>query len=105
MNSGELKVVTVDRSIEEDCARALNSTGAGQRAHRALQPNTARRVLDGLRAAFGDQVVTAPPVLLCSSPGRFHLRRLLEPFFPKIVVLAPTEIPPMIPVQSIGAVR
>jgi flagellar biosynthesis protein FlhA len=101
---GELKVVTLDRGIEEDCARAVTPQ-ATMGGPSALQPNTARRVLDGLRAAFGDQIISAPPVLLCSSPGRFYLRRLLEPFLPKIVVLAPTEIPPMIPVQSIGAVR
>src|SRR3984885_11295883 len=101
---GELKVVTVDRSIEDECARILNPQPAtiGQNA---LQPNTARRVCDGLRALFGEHVVTAPPILLCSSPARFQLRRLLEPFLPKIVVLAPTEIPPMIPVQSIGVLR
>jgi flagellar biosynthesis protein FlhA len=100
---GGLKVVTVDRSIEEECARALNPqlpTATNQPA-----PNTGRRVLDGLRALFGEGVTSAPPVLLCSSPGRFHLRRLLEPFFPKIVVLAPTEIPPIVAVQSIGAIR
>jgi len=101
---GELKVVTVDRSIEEDCARAINPQ-APVSSPMALQPNTARRVLESLRGLFGETVVTAPPVLLCASPGRFHLRRILEPFFPKIVVLAPTEIPPIIPVQSIGAVR
>jgi flagellar biosynthesis protein FlhA len=100
---GELKVVTLDRSIEEECSRALTPQPAVSAS--ALQPNTARRVLDGLRNLFGDQVVNAPPVLLCASPGRFHLRRILEPFFPKIVVLAPTEIPPLVPVQSIGAVR
>jgi flagellar biosynthesis protein FlhA len=101
---GELKVVTVDRSIEDECVRTLNPQPAtvGQNA---LQPNTARRVCDGLRALFGEHVVTAPPILLCSSPARFQLRRLLEPFLPKIVVLAPTEIPPMIPVQSIGVLR
>ena len=48
--------------------------------------------------------LNAPPVLLCSSPGRFYLRRLLEPFLPKIVVLAPTEIPPMTPVRIVSGV-
>jgi flagellar biosynthesis protein FlhA len=101
---GELKVVTLDRTIEEECIRAVaaqNPTGAIA----ALQPSTARRVLEGLRTLFGEQALSAPPVLLCSSPGRFYLRRLLEPFLPKIVVLAPTEIPPLIPVQSVGSVR
>jgi len=100
---GELKVVTLDRSIEEECMRSLNAQPAAQAG--ALQPNVARRIFDGLRSLFGEQVVNAPPVLLCSSPGRFQLRRMLEPFFPKIVVLSPTEIPPAIAVQAVGALR
>jgi len=100
---GELKVVTLDRTIEEECTRALNAQGPTPSV--ALAPSTARRISEGLRALFGEQVVNAPPVLLCSSPGRFHLRRLLEPFFPRISVLSPTEIPPLVPVQSIGALR
>ncbi|HXW90266.1 MAG TPA: flagellar biosynthesis protein FlhA [Terriglobales bacterium] len=101
---GHLKVVTLDRSIEEECARAVNPQQAAVPGN-ALQPSTARRISEGLRALFGEQVLNAPPVLLCASPGRFHLRRILEPFFPRISVLSPTEIPPLIPVQSIGALR
>jgi flagellar biosynthesis protein FlhA len=84
---GDLKVVTLDRSIEEECNRAVTAQ-SGNAASAALQPSTARRVLEGLRTLFGEQALSAPPVLLCSSPGRFYLRRLLEPFLPKIVVLA-----------------
>jgi flagellar biosynthesis protein FlhA len=101
---GELKVVTLDRAIEEECNRAVVAQSVSI-ASAALQPSTARRVLEGLRTLFGEQVLSAPPVLLCASPGRFYLRRLLEPFLPKIVVLAPTEIPPLVPVQSVGSVR
>jgi flagellar biosynthesis protein FlhA len=101
---GELKVVTLDRGIEEECNRAMNAQSVSA-ASMALQPSTARRVLEGLRTLFGENVLNAPPVLLCASPGRFYLRRLLEPFLPKIVVLAPTEIPPLVPVQSVGSLR
>ncbi|MGC2184649.1 MAG: flagellar biosynthesis protein FlhA [Terriglobales bacterium] len=101
---GELKVVTLDRAIEEECGRAATAQSVNT-ASMALQPSTARRVLEGLRTLFGEQALSAPPVLLCSSPGRFYLRRLLEPFLPKIVVLAPTEIPPLVPVQSVGSLR
>lgn len=100
---GGLKVVTIERSIEEECGRVL--TNQPPAAQGALQPNIAKRVCDGLRSLFGDQVVTAPPILLCQSPARFQLRRLLEPFLPKVVVLAPSEIPPVVSVQSIGVVR
>ncbi len=101
---GELKVVTLDRAIEEECGRAATAQSVNT-ASMALQPSTARRVLEGLRTLFGEHALSAPPVLLCSSPGRFYLRRLLEPFLPKIVVLAPTEIPPLVPVQSVGSLR
>jgi flagellar biosynthesis protein FlhA len=47
----------------------------------------------------------ASPVLLCSTPARFHLKRLLEPFLPKLVVLSPNEIPPVVSVQSLGVLR
>ena len=103
-DQGELKVVTLDSSIEEECMRAANLQPS-QLSSSSLQISVARRVLDSLRTNFGEGVGEAPPVLLCSSPGRFYLRRLLEPFLPKIVVISPTEIPPMTLVQSVGVVR
>jgi flagellar biosynthesis protein FlhA len=101
---GRLKVVTLDSSIEEECARTPSQSlqlGSGG----ALQISVARKVLDGLRAMLGDQIATAPPILLCASPGRFYLRRYLEPFIPRVVVISPSEIPPMTQVMSLGSVR
>jgi flagellar biosynthesis protein FlhA len=43
--------------------------------------------------------------LLCNSPARFHLRRLLEPFLPRLVVLSPAEIPSAVTIQSVGVLR
>ncbi len=103
-DGGELKVVTLDNAIEEECARAGNLL-PGQITSSALQVSVARRVLDSLRTNFGEDVGGAPPVLLCSSPGRFYLRRLLEPFLPKVVVISPTEIPSVTPVRTLGMVR
>ena len=101
---GQLKVVTLDSAIEEECLR--NSVqNSNMAAGGALQISVAQRVMTGLRAMLGDQVAMAPPVLLCASPGRFYLKRLLEPFIPKIVVISPSEIPPSTQVQSLGAVR
>jgi flagellar biosynthesis protein FlhA len=101
--NGKLKVVTLDSSIEEECIRTTQNPQMA--AGGALQISVARRVLEGLRAMLGDQVAVAPPVLLCASPGRFYLRRVLEPFIPKIVVISPSEIPPMTQVMSLGSVR
>jgi flagellar biosynthesis protein FlhA len=101
---GELRVVSLDASIEDECQRAAGLSSQPISAGTS-QISVARRVLQGLRNLFGEQILSAPPVLLCSSPGRFHLRRMLEPLLPGVVVISPTEIPPMTPVQSLGIVR
>jgi len=103
-DQGELRVVTLDTAIEDECTRGSNLQ-LNQATSTTQQVGLARRVLDGLRKDFGKEIDTAPPVLLCSSPGRFYLRRLLEPFIPKIVVISPGEIPPMTPVQSVGVLH
>ena len=100
---GELRVVTLDSSIEEECTRGSNLQPSQSSTPQQL--SLARRVLDGLRINFGKEIGTAPPILLCSSPGRYYLRRLLEPFIPRIVVISPGEIPPLTPVQSVGVLR
>jgi flagellar biosynthesis protein FlhA len=101
---GELKVVTLDTAIEDECMRGSN-LHPNQPASTSQQVALARRILDGLRNTFGQEISAAPPVLLCSSPGRYYLRRLMEPFIPKIVVISPGEIPSMTPVQSVGVLH
>jgi flagellar biosynthesis protein FlhA len=103
-DDGGLRVLTLDHNIEEELSRAFNPQATPATAT-GLQPSFVRRILDGLRQLAGDQVAQTAPILLCATPARFHLRRLLEPFLPKVVVLSPLEIPPMIPVQSLGTVR
>ncbi|MGA7216963.1 MAG: flagellar biosynthesis protein FlhA [Candidatus Sulfotelmatobacter sp.] len=103
---GGLRVVTLDRSLEDELSRAFGGAGGGAAAaSAALQPPFARRILDGLRKLAGDQVAVASPVLLCATPARYHLKRLLEPFLPKVVVLSPLEVPAVIEVQSVGVLR
>ena len=103
-DQGELRVVTLDTSIEDECTRGSNLP-INHGVSSPQQVTLARRVLDGLRADFGKEIGTAPPVLLCSSPGRYYLRRLLEPFIPRIVVISPGEVPPLTPVQSVGVLH
>ena len=101
---GELKVVTLDIAIEEECMRAANLQ-PGQMLSGGLQVSVARKVLDSLRAMFGDgrrggtagSAVRLAGTVLSEAPDGAVL--------PRIVVIAPTEIPPMTLVQSVGVVR
>ncbi len=103
-DDGKLKVLALDPTLEDEINRAFEPAAAAARPP-ALQTGFLRRVVDGLRRVAGEQIAVASPIVLCSSPARFHLRRLLEPFVPRIVVLSPAEIPPVVPVQSLGVVQ
>ncbi len=100
----KLKVLTLDPVIEQEFQRQIDPQPGAERAP-AGATTPLRRVLEGLQRLVGDRVALSSTILLCSSPARFHLRRLLEPFIPRIVVLSPAEIPPTVSVQSLGVVR
>ncbi len=101
---GKLKVLAVDAGLEDEISRAFEVPGAAAKSQ-GLQTTFLRRILESLRRVAGDQMAIASPILLCGSPARFHLRRLLEPFVPRIVVISPAEIPPVVSVQSLGVVQ
>ncbi|MGC2816446.1 MAG: flagellar biosynthesis protein FlhA [Candidatus Acidiferrum sp.] len=100
----KLKVLTLDPAIEQEFQRQIDPQPGAERAPGGAT-TPLRRVLEGLQRLVGDRVALSSTILLCSSPARFHLRRLLEPFIPRIVVLSPAEIPPTVSVQSLGVVR
>lgn len=102
-DNGGLQVVALDGEIEEELGRVFGSQPAAP--GKFLEPSFVRRILEGLRKIAGDQLTLAAPVLLCSSPLRFHLRRLLEPFLPKLTVLSPAEVPPVVQVQTVGVIH
>ena len=100
----KLRVLSLDPAIEQEFQRQIDPQSTGERTPgNAAAP--LRRVLDSLQRIVGDRVALSSTVLVCNSPVRFHLRRLLEPFIPRIVVLSPGEIPATVFVQSMGVVR
>jgi len=102
-DDGGLRVVTLDPEIEEQLTRAFSGQVPAGTA--AIEPSFVHRILEGLKKLVGEQVRMATPVVFCGTPARFHLRRLLEPFLPKVVVLSPGEIPAVVQVQSLGTIR
>jgi flagellar biosynthesis protein FlhA len=100
----KLKVLTLDPAIEQEFQRQLDPQSGGERSPGgAVVP--LRHILESLQKLVGDKIALSSTVLLCNSPVRFHLRRLLEPFIPRIVVLSPAEIPASVTVQSLGIVK
>ncbi len=100
----KLKVVTLDPAIEQELQHSFEPQSSAQRSSGATVTSL-QRILEGIQKAVGDRATQSSMTLLCSSPTRFHLRRLLEPFLPRVVVLSPAEIPATVTVQSLGVVR
>jgi flagellar biosynthesis protein FlhA len=105
---GTLRVFTINPQIEDQVIRALD----GDLSSRLNDPgkpdaagNALRKLVEALKPLIQRQSDSATPVLLCSSPARYHLRRWLEPFMPKLAVIAPVEIPPGVQVRSVGVVN
>jgi flagellar biosynthesis protein FlhA len=103
-DDGKLTVIQLDPNMEEQLAQILDPQAANRPSH-ALQPSLIRRVLEGMKKLLGEPLAVPSPIVLCSSPTRFHLRRLLEPFLPRLVVLSPAEIPAAVSIQCLGVVQ
>lgn len=105
---GALRVLTLDATLETELVNTFDPGRApllGDGSPRPVsQGEYLRRLLESLKRLTGSGSTMALPVLLCPSPARYHLRRWLEPFLPKITVLAPVEIPPDVRVRTLGTV-
>jgi flagellar biosynthesis protein FlhA len=99
---GNLRVLALDQSLHEELGRAFDPQAGVTTQAAALQPPLARRILDGLRRLVGDQADLVNAVILCPTPARFYLKRLLEPFLPKMTVLSPNEIPPVVRIETLA---
>ena len=106
---GGLRVLMLEQGLESELLRTFDPQGAGlllgDGSRSAGMPSDfLRRLVESVKRLTGGAPTSAFPVLLCPSPARYHVRRWLEPFLPKVTVLAPAEIPAEIRVRSIGTV-
>lgn len=104
---GALRVWMLDPAMEEEITSAFQSDTPMRLLQdgRAQSPLPLHRLADSLKQLITLHLPSASPVLICQSPARYHLRRWLEPILPRIVVIAPAEIPPDIHVCSAGVIR
>lgn len=108
-SEGGLRVLMLEQGLESELLHTFDPQGAGLLLGDGVRPSGApadfmRRLVESVKRLTGGASASALPVLLCPSPARYHVRRWLEPFLPKVTVLAPAEIPAEIRVRSIGTV-
>jgi flagellar biosynthesis protein FlhA len=106
-SSGQLPVLLLDPALEEEILSTV-AEGGGQRQLAANSRPSApliRRLADSLKQLIATAPATALPVLLCPSPARYHVKRWIEPWIPRMAVVAATDIPPEARLRPMGTVR
>jgi flagellar biosynthesis protein FlhA len=106
---GSLRVLMLEQGLETELVSTFDPQSAGlllgDGARSAGMPaDFLRRLVESVKRLTAGGSTSALPVLLCPSPARYHVRRWLEPFLPKVTVLSPMEIPPEVRVRSMGTV-
>ncbi len=103
---GGLRVLVIEQNLEAEIVATFDPQAAMRLSdgmpRSGGQGEYLRKLLESVKRLTGGGSTMALPVLLCPSPARYHVRRWLEPFVPKITVLAPIEIPAEVRVRSVG---
>jgi flagellar biosynthesis protein FlhA len=110
---GQLPVLLLEAALEEEILAALGPDAGPQPASNlrlaaSASPATVpllRRLADSVRSLIGSATAAVLSVLLVPSPARYHVKRWLEPIFPRLAVVAASEIPPEVRLRPVGTVR
>ena len=104
---GQLPVMLLDTHLEDEILATVSPESSGRLLPASGSTGTplVKRLADSVKSLIGSSSSSAPPVLLCPSPARYHVRRWLEPLFPRLAVIAAAEIPPEVRLKPVGTVR
>lgn len=104
---GQLPVLLLSSALEEEIVATLFPESSQRLLAAGPSPSVPiiRRLTDSLRLLIGSAASSDLPVLLCPSPARYHVRRWLEPFLPRLAVIAAAEIPPEVRLRPVGTVH
>jgi flagellar biosynthesis protein FlhA len=102
--AGYLPVITFAPSIEQAVSAAIQTTDHGRVI--ALEPAVAQKIVKRLAELIETSSARGiQPTLLCSTPIRAPLKRLMDRFIPNLAVLSYDEILAEVEIQSLGTVE
>ena len=103
--NGTLQVVNIEQKFEEELQQAFSIEGQRQAVVSGSQARLVSRLVDSFKNLAGGEGGVAPPVLLCSNPARYQIRRWVEAALPRLTILCPLEIPSNIRVKILATIR
>ncbi|GIX47068.1 MAG: flagellar biosynthesis protein FlhA [Candidatus Tectimicrobiota bacterium] len=101
---GEIPVVVLAHDLETTLSKAIQHTEQG--TYLVLEPQMAQRLLAELGKVVEQFAARQlPPIVLTGPLVRAHLRRLVEPYFPQLVVLSQNELVAGVRIRNLGVVK
>ncbi len=101
---GNISVVMLSPEIEDHINNAIQHTE--HESYFIADPNLIQRIVSNMQkfiSAFTTRGLQ--PIILCSPKTRIHIKKVLERFYPNIVVLSHNEITHDVNINSLGMVE
>ncbi len=99
----EIQVITLDPKTEQMISDAIQHTERG--SHLVLPPQIVTRIVSTLQPLINSFLVSnLQPIIVCSPLIRLQFKRLLDTYFPNIVILSYNEIVSGVNIKSKGVV-
>jgi flagellar biosynthesis protein FlhA len=101
---GNISVVMLSPEVEDRISGAIQHTE--HESYLIADPNLIQRIIGNLQKFVGTFTTKGlQPIVLCSPKTRIHVKKVLERFFPNIIVLSHNEITHDVNINSLGMVE
>lgn len=99
--AGQLKVITLDAKIENMIMGAVKKLDTG--SYLALEPATIQSIISASGAQIEKIRELVPHAILLTSPiVRMYYKKLIDQFYPNVIVLSFSEIDSTVQIQALG---
>ena len=101
---GILKLITVNQNVEDTLLKGVQKTEHG--SYLSIDPNIADPIIKSIREETEKAMTkNIQPILVTLPPLRRHLKKMVEPLIPSLIVLSQSELLSDMRFQSIGEVN
>lgn len=99
--AGQLKVVSLDSTVEEIIIKSLKKIEGG--AYLNLEPDVIQRIMSSTHEQTEKMSrLVQTPIILTSPLVRVYFKKLLDQFYPNITVLSINDIDSSVQIQALG---
>lgn len=99
--ANQLKVVSIDPQIENTIMGSVKKMDSG--SYLALEPQTIQDIITAVSDAITKVKDLVPAVIILTSPiVRVYVKKLIDQFYPNVVVLSFSEIDSNVQIQALG---